>query len=134
LRSDEVIPIWQTIDTGVLVGGVKRHLDAWDGGEGRQQDAGAHDEVEELNAAPHVCGHQPVVLAPNPGPVLQTVGLAIVGLAEVRLAKVFVHIKVDSVTHKVMEPKIPWLPLRVNVMLEPDVLRFQTRCEKRRNT
>lgn len=49
--------------------------------EGRQGDPLAGDGVEELDAAPHVRGHQPVVLPADPGPVPQPLGLAVEGLA-----------------------------------------------------
>jgi len=56
---------------------VVRHFESPDCGEGRQGDAVAGDGVEELDSAPKVRGHQPIVLPADPGPVLQPLGLAV---------------------------------------------------------
>lgn len=60
--------------TGVL------HFESKYSGEARQRDLIVHHGVEELDVAPHVSDHQPIVLPANPSLVLQPRGLALEGL------------------------------------------------------
>lgn len=90
-----------------------QHLDARDGLEGRQRDADACDRIKQLHTASQIRGYHPVIPATDPGPILQTLRLAVVGITG----------------GDVVDAEGP----RIHVVVFPYSFRVHTRCQQCRS-